>query len=364
MARTLPAAYRRSHERDLHRRPAVEILVTGPRRIRSSRRPALASLLACAGAVALAACGGGGGSGSGRPATSTPTMPSTLQTSTSTTSGPATLPGVRAGLVVGIGEQQTAMFSSPLFRALALHDAHLVIWYDALRVPSERALVDVWLQAAAAAGVRPFITFQYSRQHPKQLPSVATFRAAFRAFHKRYPQVRTFSPWNEINHASQPTSKSPARAAEYYDVVKADCRGCTVLAGDLLDQPGMTRYLAAYRRHLDGTPRIWGLHNYADANRFRKTGLRSLLKAVPGDVWLTETGGIVAFGRSFPRDEKRAARATDYVLGLAADTPRVKRIYLYNWTGSAPGARFDSGLIGPDGKPRPAYEVLLGALGG
>lgn len=291
-------------------------------------------------------------------------MPSTLAESTSTTSAAAPLPGIRAGLVVGIGEQHALMFADPDFRRLQLHDAHLVIWYDALRVPSELAMLDAWLHAASVAGVRPFITFQFSRQHPTALPSAARFRTAFRAFHKRYPQVRTFSPWNEINHKSQPTSRSPARAAAYYDVVKASCAGCTVLAGDLLDQPGMTRYLAAYRKHLTGSPRIWGLHNYADANRFRKSGLRSLLKAVPGDVWLTETGGIVSFGRDFPRDVQRAARATNYVLGLAADTPRVKRIYLYNWTGSAPGARFDSGLVGPDGKPRPAYKVLLGALGG
>ena len=172
------------------------------------------------------------------------------------------------------------------------------------------------------------------------------------------------APWNEINHASQPTARAPARAAEYYNVVKKECEGCTVLAGDVLDQAGMTRYVAAYRRHLDGTPRIWGLHNYADANRFRKRGLRSLLKAVKGDIWLTETGGLVEFGRSFPRSEQRAAKAVDYALDLAADTPRVKRVYLYNWTGGAPGVRFDAGIVGPDRAPRKAYGVLESALEG
>ena len=38
---------------------------------------------------------------------------------------------------------------------------------------------------------------------------------------------------------------------------------------------------------------IWGLHNYIDANRFRTRGTRALLKAVKGDVWFTETGGLV-----------------------------------------------------------------------
>jgi len=300
----------------------------------------------------------------GGPATAT--LPSTITTSTSTTAGSAgraaSSPGLRRDLVVGIGEQLTEMFAARPFRALAIDHARLVVPYDATRVAFERPIVDAWLRQASRAGVEPFVTFQHSRVHPRRLPSVADFRADFRAFRKRYPQVRVYAPWNEVNHASQPTSRAPARAAEFYNVVKAECRDCTVLAGDVLDQPGMTRYLGEYRRHLEGTPRIWGLHNYADANRFRSSGLRALLRSVRGDVWLTETGGLVEFGRSFPRSERRAARALDFVLDLAAGAPRVKRVYLYNWTGSKPGARFDAGLVGPDRKPRRAYDVLRAAL--
>jgi hypothetical protein len=254
------------------------------------------------------------------------------------------------------------MFADPRFKALGIEKARLVTAYDATRVGFERALDDAWLRATRDAGVEPFVTFGHSRVHPRKLPTVAEFRAAFEAFRKRYPQVRVYAPWNEINHASQPTSRAPGRAAEYYDVVVDECGDCTVLAGDLLDQPGMTRYLAAYRRRLVGEPKLWGLHNYADANRFRRRGLRSLLKAVPGDVWLTETGGLVEFGRGFPRDERRAARALKYALKVAADTPRVKRVYLYNWTGAKPGSRFDAGIVGPDGAPRPAYAALKRAL--
>jgi hypothetical protein len=299
---------------------------------------AVASLVA---AVVVAGCGGGSDAGDS-----------------------STAPSPRGGLMVGIGEQGAAMFTDPRFEALGVHKARLVTAYDAVRVGFERGLVDVWLRAAREAGVEPFVTFGHSRVHPAKLPSVAEFRADFRAFRKRYPDVRVYAPWNEINHVSQPTSRAPERAAEYYDVVKAECPGCTVLAGDVLDQAGMGRYLARYRRHLDGAPRIWGLHNYADSNRFRDSGLRELLATVPGDVWLTETGGIVRFGRSFPQDEQRAARAVTYALRLARGHSRVKRLYLYNWTGSGPTDRFDSGLVGPDGRPRPGYEALRRALQG
>jgi hypothetical protein len=273
-------------------------------------------------------------------------------------------PPKAAGLVVGIGEQQAAMFDDPSFRALGIKHAHLVIGYDALSVRFQRALLDEWMAGASRAGVEPFVSFGHSSAKPNRLPSAAEFRLAVRAFRKRYPQVTVYSPWNEINHESQPTHDNPRRAAQYYNVLREECGGCTVLAGDVLDQVGMVEYLARYRRYLRGSPRIWGLHNYADANRFRETGLSQMLAAVPGEVWLTETGGIVKFGRSFPPDEQRAARALKYVLALARRTPRVKRLYDYNWTGSQPTDRFDAGLIGPDGQPRPAYGVLKRELGG
>lgn len=302
---------------------------------------AAAALLAT---LVLAACGGGDDSGD--------------------SSAPTTAPTSRAGLAVGIGDQGTALFTDPRFKSLRIDKARLVTAYDATRVRFERDLVDVWLSAARTAGVEPFVTFGHSRVNPKKLPSVAEFRAAFRAFRARYPDVRVYAPWNEINHASQPTSDAPKRAAEYYNVVKAGCTECTVLAGDVLDQAGMGRYLKEYRRHLDGEPRIWGLHNYSDTNRFRDSGLRELLDTVPGDVWLTETGGIVRFGRSFPQDERRAARAVGYALRLARDNDRVKRLYLYNWTGSKRSDRFDSGLIAPDGTTRPGYDRLREAMRG
>ena len=176
--------------------------------------------------------------------------------------------------------------------------------------------------------------------------------------------MRVYAAWNEINHDGQPTHDHPERAAEYYNVVKEECRGCLVVAGDVLDQPGMTRYLRRYRSHVDGEPQAWGLHNYTDSNRFRSSGLRAMLGAVKGEIWLTETGGLVQLAERLPRDEQRAARAVAYTFRLARKHPRVTRLYLYNWTGSDAKARFDSGLIAPDGTARPSYDALKQALAG
>ena len=269
-----------------------------------------------------------------------------------------TAPAKRDSFIVGIGEQNSPMFSDSRFRDLGIRHARLVVPYDAVGRRIDGEIAEVWLAEAARAGVEPFITFGHSREYRKKLPSVAEFRAAFRAFRARYPHVKVFAPWNEIHHVRQTTWRAPRRAAEYYNVIRKECTDCTVVAGDVLDQAGMTGYVRRYRRHLDGDPQIWGLHNYSDTNRFRTRGLRGLLRTVGGDVWLTETGGIVRLGDSLPRDERRAARSVAFAFKLARDNERVKRVYFYNWTAARPRDRFDSGLMGRDGKPRPGYDML------
>ena len=88
-----------------------------------------------------------------------------------------------------------------------------------------------------------------------------------------------------------------------------------------------------------------------------------MLRTVPGEVWLTETGGIVKFGTDFPRSESRAASRTKYMFQLAAryDSRRkgmrskLARIYVYRFYGEPAAARFDAGLVNEDGSLRPSY---------
>ena len=88
-----------------------------------------------------------------------------------------------------------------------------------------------------------------------------------------------------------------------------------------------------------------------------------MLSLVPGEIWFTEAGGIVSFttadGRSaFPYDEARAARAVKYLFKLGRLSPRITRIYVYQWKIDFPGNRFDAGLVATNGKPRPALSVV------
>ena len=258
------------------------------------------------------------------------------------------------------------MFADPLFVPLRVRIARLVVPWDAMRSRAVRA----WLTAARRAGVEPLVAFGHAHgdrcpDSPCRLPSLREYQARFRAFHRRFRWVRTITPWNEPNHASQPTVGVPARAARYYNAVRASCRGCTVVAGDMLDAPNMRRYLARYRRALANVPAVWGLHNYFDTTYGGSAGLRTMLRAVEGRIWLTETGGIVTNRRSSGRvglryDEERAARGVRRAIAMADARPRrVTRVYLYNW-GRGHDV-FDAGLLGRDGTPRPGYRVLYRA---
>jgi hypothetical protein len=201
-------------------------------------------------------------------------------------------------------------------------------------------------------------------------PSASAYRAAVRTFDDRYPWVRVYSAWNEVNHISQPTFARPRLAVRYYRVLRRDSRRrhFRVLAADVLDTSNMRPYLRAFLRHAPGHPRLWGLHNYQDVNRRTSADTRTMLETVRGKVWLTETNGIVKFGNrpQFRYSEARAARRTRWMFRLTAryGTRRrgmrstITRVYVYQWFGAVPGAGLDAGLVGPDGTPRAAYYVV------
>ena len=150
------------------------------------------------------------------------------------------------------------------------------------------------------------------RRRHCRAPSAKKYRKAFLAFDKTYPCVKTYSAWNEINHKSQPTFKSPRKAAGYYNVLRKYTRKkkFRAMAADMLDTPNMSRYLSSFKRYAKGSPKLWGLHNYGDVNRKRTSYTKLMLRSVPGEVWLTETGGIVKLLPSFKRNTKRAASRT------------------------------------------------------
>jgi hypothetical protein len=273
-------------------------------------------------------------------------------------------------IVPGVSQQGMAMFTDPCFRAFGIPTARLVAPWNA--IDTEAASLDAWLGAAAAAGVEPLVAFNRARvsrcpHDPCELPDVAAYEASVGRFLERYPWVHLITPWNEPNHQSEPTFRDPEAAAAYYGAVRRACPACTIVAGDVLDTRNMVPWLGAYHAALSEEPKVWGLHNYHDTTHHVADGLESLLHAVAGQVWLTETGGIVELrngrGRvTHPYDEQRAANGVGYAFALArAHAARVRRVYIYNWQDD-PNGYFTSGLLAASGRARPAFFVFADEL--
>lgn len=283
-------------------------------------------------------------------------------------------PAPGTGPLLAIADQKPTTFTDPRFRGLHIARSRLNTPWNSIF--TEPARLNQWLAAARADGVEPLVAFEHARGdacpgQPCPLPSVAKYTHAVSAFHRRYPWVHLLQPWNEANSSTQPTGTHPEAAAAYYEALKRVCPGCVIPAADVQDATNLQRWLARFRAALRGpTPQLWGLHNYSDTNRFHSGGTQRMLASVPGEIWLTETGGIVSFktgdGRTvLPYDEHRAARAIRYLFTrLAGLSRRITRIYIYQWKIDFPGNRFDAGLVRVDGKARPSLSLVLqhGAL--
>ena len=280
---------------------------------------------------------------------------------------------------IGISEQDRAMFSSPAWQRLGLVRTRYLVAWDWAKT-GQQAEVDAYMRAARAAGQDVLVTFTAHRGCFNGRRTAASATAAPRARAPTAPRsagsttatrgcARTPGGTRSTTSPNR-RSRRPRLAVRYYRVLRSERRrrDFRVLAADVLDTANLLRYLRAFRRLAPGRPRLWGLHNYQDVNRGTAGDTRRMLRAVRGEVWLTETNGIVKFGdsRQFRYSEARAARRTRWMFRIAdrydARRPqrraRISRLFVYEWFGAPPGARFDAGVVGPDGSSASRLRVL------
>jgi len=272
---------------------------------------------------------------------------------------------------IGIADQKPDMFGDPRFAALGIKHVRLTVSWDALRHDWQRGELDVWMQAALQSHAEPLITFGHSRVNSKHLPSPAEFRREFRAFRERYSWATTFATWNEVNHCGEKTCRRERLVANYYRNLRRECPSCTIVAAEMLDLPSMDRWMRNFRKALGFMPKLWGLHNYVEVNRFKTTDLRKMLRLMGprGRLWLTETGGLVRRSNKsateIPEGPTHAARVTRYIFDRIAKRHRqIKRVYIYHWNAGPPSTTWDSALITHGGRERESYRVLERVLRG
>jgi Glycosyl hydrolase catalytic core len=208
------------------------------------------------------------------------------------------------------------------------------------------------------------------------VPTVGQYETAVKAFLKDFPQIKDYTAWNEPDFPYRSLARKPALAAGYFNALYELCRGCTVLAGDVFlptsgpasvlnGGPPLGPWLRSYIKGLHHRPAGWALHDYTEVRARNTSQLRTLMSMTSGPIWLDETGGVLRRGHWQYHNQSAAAAAKDeqFLLSLTKRFHRIARIYHYEWAAN-PAAGWDSALIGPNNRPRPAYTVLLNWIKG
>jgi hypothetical protein len=283
------------------------------------------------------------------------------------------VPATGHAYTLGVSDQQASTFTNPLFAPLKIKAARYITPYDAMDSPGDREALTAWINAARLANQRILIHFERSHRsgRERRLPSVAEYKREIRKFHTAFPDVKEIGVWNEVNRcqssgrvAGQPTCRKERRLASYFRAARQvfTASGTRIVALDVLDEQNVSKTVATirrFRRYAGSKATILGFHNYSDTNRFSTTRTRRVLAAWRGKVWLTETGGIVKLGRSFPTSTSRAARALGCMFTLGKSNRRIQRLYVYQFNPAHSASDdFDAGLINRDGSKRPGYTVV------
>jgi hypothetical protein len=283
------------------------------------------------------------------------------------------VPATGHAYTLGVSDQQASTFTNPLFAPLKFKAARYITPYDVMDSPADLAAAQAWIGAAQAANQRVLVAFERSHQagRERHLPSVAEYRAEITKFHQAFPTVKEISVWNEVNRcqsksriAGQPTCRKEQRLASYFNAVRQvfTSPGTKIVALDVLDEQNVNKTISTirkFKRFAGSKATTLGFHNYSDTNRFSTTRTRKVLAAWRGKVWLTETGGLVKLGRSFPPSTGRAAKALGCMFTLAKSNSRIQRLYVYQFNPAfSPSDDFDAGLINPNGTKRPGWTVV------
>jgi len=313
----------------------------------------------------------------------------------STSAAPGPAPAAQSAAAhhpaIGIGDDKADMFTDPRFRALNIRNVRYDMSWDALSVSYQRKELTAWMDLAKRDGVSVLVTIDHSdrviykkvKVHGKTkkkafsqtrvMPTTAQYMSAFRAFRKSFPWVKRFVTWDETNCYCEVSYDREGQIASYYDALRKACSSCTFLAAEFLDTPKsyavpMKTWVSKLDKALGFQPEDWGLNDYEDANHLVSTQTRDLLSLVKGKVWLAETGGIVnrhngTKNPGFTQNATHAAKVDTYILDkIGSLSPRIQRIYLYEWDARTRLDSWDSALISYNTIPRPGYKVVAETL--
>ena len=263
----------------------------------------------------------------------------------------AAVPAGAHAFQIGMSDQKLGMWQDPRFERLGIRHVRLLVYYN-LVLKGDFSRYDAWMRQAHARGDDVLLTInQHSSMSTRALPTLRQYRRVVRKLRARYPWVRTYAAWNEANHKKQPLFTRPRRAAQFYNVLREECRGCTIVAADVLDSSNMLPWLATFKRYAPQAARLGPaqLHGHEP------------LQAAAGDVDARAAASRPRAGladgdgrdrplrRPLPRRARAPSGAPPGRSGgrspSRGSSPRVKRVYLYHWDADRRFQTWDSAFV-------------------
>lgn len=324
----------------------------------------VASLASSGAAPAAPAAASSGGASQAPATTPSPTYNATNHPTSKAKSKPKTK---RLNLTVGVSDNGSYIFQTGLFLRLHVPTARLIVSWNAAveRNKTELNAAKKWVHYAQVDHVTPMISFAGNGNY---IPSVPVYTGAIKAFLHDFPQVKIYTPWNEPDWIYRPSlANNPSLAAGYFNTLAYWCHRCTIVAGDVYrpTNQNLAGWVRAYSRALHARPKAWAIHPYDDIRAHTTSQIRALESVTSGAIWLTEVSGVERRGHcGCPNLSPSRANVDErYLFSLPKRDHRIQRIYHYQFQALA-AAPWDSGLLGPQGKPRPAYWTFWNARKG
>ena len=107
-----------------------------------------------------------------------------------------------ATYLTGVGDEQPAMFTSPLWQQLHTKIVRYIAPYDAANHADDVDRAQLWIAQAEASHQQILVAFYHSEHTPTKLPSVSSYQKAVAKFVKAFPKVRQYQSWNEANRGN------------------------------------------------------------------------------------------------------------------------------------------------------------------
>ncbi len=164
---------------------------------------------------------------------------------------------------IGLADQSVETLKDPRFQKSKLKRFRIAVSYDQVRKGGPLlARQDEFFRLAKQQRLDVLVSFYRTsslsaKRAARSLPSVKGFRSDFRRFRKRYPHIKKFSTWNEMNFPlAQPTGRNPKRTGQFYLMLRKECRKkvrgggkCSVLTGDFRANGSRVRQEVAEHVH-------------------------------------------------------------------------------------------------------------------